>query len=124
MASFNQIVLVGNLTRDPKLSYLPSQTAVVEFGIAATSSWTGKDGVKKEDTLFIDCRAFAGQAETINKYLKKGNPVLVAGKLKYETWEKDGNKRSKHTVTVEKCQFLSQKGEKQIVEEETEDIDF
>lgn len=123
MASFNQIVLAGNLTRDPKLSYLPSQTAVVEFGIATTSSWTGKDGVKKEDTLFIDCKAFKGLAETINKYLKKGNPVLVAGKLKYETWEKDGNKRSKHTVTVEDCQFLSQKGEKQNVEE-TEDIDF
>lgn len=107
MANFNKILLVGNLTRDPQLSYLPSQTAVVEFGLAVNRTWTGKDGQKKEEICFIDCRAFAGQAETINKYLSKGKPVLIEGRLKFDSWTaQDGSKRSKHSVVVETFQFL------------------
>jgi single-strand DNA-binding protein len=107
MANFNKILLAGNLTRDPQLSYLPSQTAVVEFGLAVNRTWTGKDGQKKEETCFIDCRAFAKQAETINKYLKKGSPVLIEGRLKFDSWTgQDGSKRSKHSVVVETFQFL------------------
>jgi len=107
MANFNKILLIGNLTRDPQLSYLPSQTAVVEFGLAVNRTWKGKDGQKKEETCFIECRAFAGQAETINKYLSKGRPVLIEGRLKFDSWTaQDGSKRSKHSVVIETFQFL------------------
>ena len=107
MANFNKILLAGNLTRDPQLSYLPSQTAVVEFGLAVNRTWTGKDGQKKEEACFVDCRAFAKQAETMNKYLKKGSPVLIEGRLKFDSWTaQDGSKRSKHSVFVETFQFL------------------
>ena len=108
MANFNKILLAGNLTRDPQLSYLPSQTAVVEFGLAVNRTWTGKDGQKKEETCFIECKAFARQAETINKYLSKGRPVLIEGRLKFDSWTaQDGSKRSKHSVIVETFQFLA-----------------
>ncbi len=107
MANFNKVLLIGNLTRDPQLSYLPSQTAVVEFGLAVNRVWTGKDGQKKEEVCFVDCRAFAGQAETINKYLSKGKQVLIEGRLKFDSWAaQDGSKRSKHSVVVENFQFL------------------
>jgi len=111
MANYNKILLMGNLTRDPQLSYLPSQTAVVEFGLAINRKWTGKDGSSKESTCFIDCRSFGGQAETINKYLTKGRPVFVEGRLDYDTWTaQDGTKRSKHRVTVERFQFIGGPG--------------
>ncbi len=107
MANYNKVLLIGNLTRDPQLSYLPTQTAVVDFGLAVNRRWKGKDGQSRESTCFIDCRAFAGQAETINKYLTKGRPVFVEGRLDYDTWTaQDGTKRSKHRVTVESFQFL------------------
>ena len=107
MANYNKILLMGNLTRDPQLSYLPSQTPVVEFGLAVNRRWTGKDGSKKEETCFVDCRAYAGTAETINKYLSKGKPIFVEGRLDFNSWTAtDGTKRSKHRVTVEKFEFL------------------
>jgi single-strand DNA-binding protein len=107
MANFNKVLLIGNLTRDPQLSYLPSQTAVVDFGLAVNRTWTGKDGVRKDDVCFVDCRAFGRQAETINKYLSKGRPVFVEGRLTFDTWtSQDGTKHSKHRVTVENFQFL------------------
>ena len=107
MANYNKVMLMGNLTRDPQLSYLPSQTAVVEFGLAVNRKWTGKDGEKKEETCFIDCRAFGRPAETINKYVRKGQPLFVEGRLDYDTWtSNEGQKRSKHRVTVENFQFL------------------
>ena len=114
MANFNKVLLIGNLTRDPQLSYLPSQTAVVEFGLAVNRRWTSKDGQAKESTCFVDCRAFAGRAETINKYLSKGRPVFIEGRLEYDTWTaQDGTKRSKHRVMVENFQFLGAgRGEK------------
>ena len=107
MANFNKVFLMGNLTRDPQLSYLPSETAVVEFGLAVNRRWTGKDGTKKEETCFVDCRAFGRQAENINKYLSKGRPLFVEGRLSFDSWTaQDGTKRSKHRVTVENFQFL------------------
>ncbi len=107
MAAYNKVILVGNLTRDPQMSYLPSQTAVVDFGLAVNRKWTSKEGEKKEDTCFIDCRAFGKQAETINKYLKKGNPVFIDGRLSFDQWTaQDGTKRSRHRITVEGFQFL------------------
>jgi len=111
MANYNKVMLMGNLTRDPQLSYTPSQTPVVDFGLAVNRRWTGKDGESKEETCFVDCRAFARRAETINKYLVKGSPVFVEGRLTFGSWTaQDGTKRSKLTVTVENFQFLPSGG--------------
>jgi single-strand DNA-binding protein len=107
MAGFNKVFLLGNLTRDPQLSYTPNQTAVVDFGLATNRRWTGPNGNQREETCFVDCRAFGRQAENINKYLTKGRPVFIEGRLTYDTWTaQDGTKRSKHRVTVENFQFL------------------
>ncbi len=110
MSNYNKVMLMGNLTRDPQLSYLPSQTAVVQFGLAVNREWKGKDGEKKSETCFVDCEAFAKLAEIANKYLTKGNPVFVEGRLKFESWTaQDGTKRSKHKIIVENIQFLGTK---------------
>jgi single-strand DNA-binding protein len=107
MANFNKVLLLGNLTRDPQLSYLPSQTAVVDFGLAVNRTWTSKEGNKKEETCFVDCRAFGKPAETIQKYCQKGKQLLVEGRLTYDTWTaQDGTKKSKLRVTVENFQFV------------------
>jgi len=107
MANFNRVLLMGNLTRDPQLSYTPNQTAVVEFGLAVNRRWKGRDGENREETCFVDCRAFGRLAENINKYLTKGRPLFVEGRLTFDSWTaQDGSKRSKHRVTVENFQFL------------------
>jgi single-strand DNA-binding protein len=107
MSSFNKILLMGNLTRDPQLTYTPTNTAVADFGLATNRKWTGKDGSQKEETCFVDCRAFGKQAENINKYLKKGMPVFIEGRLSFDSWtSQDGTKRSKHRVTVESFKFV------------------
>ena len=109
MASYNKVILLGNLTRDPQLSYLPSKMPVCEFGFAVNNKWKGKDGQAKESVLFIDCRSFGKQAETLNTHVHKGDPLLIEGRLDLDTWEKDGQKHSKHRVTVERFQFLGGK---------------
>ena len=107
MANLNKIFLLGNLTRDPQLSYLPSQMPVVDFGMAVNHKWT-KDGQKHEEVCFVDCRAFGKLAENLNKYCKKGNPLLVEGRLTFDSWtSQDGSKKSKHRITVESFQFIS-----------------
>jgi single-strand DNA-binding protein len=107
MSNFNKILLMGRLTRDPQLSYTPSQTAVVDFGMAVNRNWKGQDGSQREETCFVDCRAFGRTAETINKYLSKGRPAFIEGRLTFDSWTaQDGTKRSRHRVTVERFQFL------------------
>ena len=107
MANFNKVLLLGNLTRDPQLSYLPSQTAVVDFRLAVNRDWKGQDGTMKEDTCFVDCRAFGKSAENLNKFCKKGNPLFVEGRLTFDSWTaQDGSKHSKHRITVENFQLL------------------
>ncbi|MHC4114483.1 MAG: single-stranded DNA-binding protein [Planctomycetota bacterium] len=107
MANFNKVMLIGNLTRDPQLSYTPSQTAVTDFGLAVNRKWTGKDGSKKEETCFVDCTSFGKTAETINKYMVKGRPIFVEGRLSFSSWVgQDGSKRSRLKVIVENFQFL------------------
>ena len=107
MANYNKVILVGNLTRDPQLSYLPSQTPVCEFGIAVNRRWRGQNGEQREETCFVDCRTYGKQAETFNQYMSKGQPVLIEGRLQFDTWEgQDGTRRSKHRVFVERFQFL------------------
>jgi single-strand DNA-binding protein len=111
MANFNKILLMGNLTRDPQLSYTPNQTPVVDFGLATNRKWTGQDGSQREETCFVDCQAFGRQAENINKYLSKGRLAFVEGRLTFDTWtSQDGTKRSKHRVTVENIQFMPRTG--------------
>ena len=111
MANFNKILLMGNLTRDPQLSYTPNQTPVVDFGLATNRKWTGQDGSQREETCFVDCRAFGRQAENINKYLSKGRLAFVEGRLTFDTWTaQDGTKRSRHKVTVENIQFMPRTG--------------
>ncbi|HUN79962.1 MAG TPA: single-stranded DNA-binding protein, partial [Phycisphaerae bacterium] len=96
MASFNKVILAGNLTRDPQLSYLPSNTAVCEMGIAVNRKYRLQNGEMKEEVNFVDLRAYGKQAETLNQYMNKGKPLMVEGRLKYDQWEgKDGQKRSK-----------------------------
>ena len=107
MANFNKVILMGNLTRDPQMSYLPSQTAVVELGLAVNRKWRSQDGQQKEETCFVDCKAFGKQAETLNQYMRKGQPLLIEGRLQLSQWEdKEGNRRSKLRVVVEGFQFV------------------
>ena len=111
MANFNKVILAGNLTRDPQLSYLPSNTPVCELGMAVNRKWRGQDGEMRDETCFVDLRCYGKQAETLNQYMSKGRPLLVEGRLKYDQWEgKDGGKRSKLYVIVEGFQFLGGQG--------------
>lgn len=112
MADFNRVILIGRLTRDPELRYTPSQMAVCDFGIATDRHWTDKDGQKREETAFVNCTAWGGQAETIQKYMNKGRPIFIEGRLTYDQWDgPDGKKRSKVGVTVERFQFLGGRGD-------------
>lgn len=107
MASFNKVILLGNLTRDPQLRYLPSNTAVCEFGLAVNRRWRDRDGNMKEDTCFVDVSCFGKPGETINQYMAKGKPILVEGHLRFDSWTgQDGQKRSKLTVVAENFQFV------------------
>ncbi len=114
MASFNKVIMLGNLTRDPQLSYLPSQTPVVDFGLATNRKWKSQDGQEREDVCFVDCRAFGRMAETISKYCKKGRSLMIEGRLTFDQWEaQDGSKRSKHRITVETFTFVDSGGGRQ-----------
>jgi single-strand DNA-binding protein len=108
MASFNKVILMGNLTRDPQLKYLPSQTAVVEFGLACNRKFKTQAGEDKEEVTFVDCTAFGRTGEVINQYFTKGKPIFIEGRLKYDQWEdkQGGGKRSKLTVVIENFQFV------------------
>jgi single-strand DNA-binding protein len=111
MANYNKIMLMGNLTRDPQLSHLPSNTPVVEIGLAVNRRFRRQDGEQGEETLFVDCRAFGRTAEVINQYCQKGRPIFIEGRLQLDQWEdRDGNKRSKHRVFIENFQFIDSRG--------------
>lgn len=107
MASYNRIIMVGNLTRDPQLSYTPNNTAVCKFGVATNRKWKDREGTMKEDVCFVDCVLFGKGGETFNQYMSKGRPVLVEGRLTLNRWTTpEGEKRSKHEVFVENFTFL------------------
>jgi single-strand DNA-binding protein len=113
MASFNQVILLGNLTRDPQLKYLPSQTPVVEFGLAMNRKFKLQSGEDREEVTFVDCSAFGRQAEVINQYCQKGKQIMIQGRLKFDQWEdkQGGGKRSKLSVVVEQFQLLGSRGD-------------
>lgn len=108
MPSFSQTILIGHLTRDPELRYLPNQTPVVSFGVAVNHKFTTAGGEKKEDVMFMDCSCFGKKGETINEWFKKGKPILVRGRLRLERWQdkQSGAERSKHTLQVEDFAFV------------------
>ncbi len=108
MASFNKVILMGNLTRDPELRYTSKGMAIAKFGLAVNRVWRSEAGEQKEETTFVDVDAFGRQAETIGQYLKKGRPVLVEGRLRLDTWDdkQSGQKRSRLGVVLESFQFL------------------
>lgn len=112
MASFNQVTLIGNLTRDVEVRYIPSGTAVAEVSLAVNEKWTNKDGSKGESVAFIDCTLWGRTAELAAEYLSKGSPVLFAGKLVQDNWDdkETGQKRSKLKVKVDTMQFLGSGG--------------
>jgi single-strand DNA-binding protein len=108
MASFNKVILVGNLTRDPELRYSGKGTAIAKLGVAVNRTWTSETGEKKEETTFVDVDVFGRTAENVGQYLRKGSPLLVEGRLRLETWEdkQTNQKRSKLSVVAEYIQFL------------------
>lgn len=103
----NKVFLIGNLTRDPELKYAKSGSAIAALGLAVNHSYV-TDGEKREEVNFFDVTVFGKQAEAASQYLKKGRPVLIDGRLKYETWDdkQGGGKRSKIGVIAERVQFL------------------
>ena len=109
MASYNKVQLMGNLTRDPQLKYLPnSQTPVAEFGIACNRKFKTAQGEERDEVTFVDISAFGKTGELINQYFTKGKPIFIEGRLKYDQWEdkQGGGKRSKLTVVVNNFQFI------------------
>ena len=114
MANLNKVMLIGNLTRDVQLSYLPSQTAVAEFGLAINHRFKKQDGTEVKDVCFVDCQMFGKRAEVLVKYLVKGDPLFIEGRLKYESWKSDdGTKRNRTRVLIENFEFLGGREEKQ-----------
>ena len=111
MAQLNKVFLMGNLTRDPELRRLANGTAVADLGLAMNRTYSGKDGEKREEVVFIDVTVWDRQAETCCQYLKKGKAVHVEGYLKMDSWDDKatGEKRSKIKVQADRVQFLDRK---------------
>lgn len=110
MANFNKVFLLGRLTTDIELRHTQSGTAIAKFSMATNRTYT-VDGQKKETTCFVDLQCFGKSGETLAQYAKKGDPLFVEGRLELEQWEKDGQKRSKHSISVENFQFLAKREE-------------
>jgi single-strand DNA-binding protein len=108
MASFNKVILLGNLTRDPEVRYTPKGTAVAELGMAVNRVYTAENGEKREETTFVDVTLWGRTAEIAGEYLKKGRPVFIEGRLQLDSWEDktSGQKRSKLKVVGEGLQLL------------------
>jgi single-strand DNA-binding protein len=108
MADLNKVFLMGRLTFDPELRRTPAGVAVADLRMATSRSWTGRDGERREETLFIDVTVWDRQAENCCQYLRKGSPIHVEGSLKMDTWsdKNTGEKRSKLSVNADRVQFL------------------
>ena len=113
MANYNKVLLMGNLTRDVQLRFLPSQMQVAEFGLAINRRFKTANGEDREEVCFVDCTAWGKTAENINRFFQKGKPIFVEGRLKYDTWEdkQGGGKRSKLGVVVDRFEFIGAKGD-------------
>lgn len=104
---FNKVIIVGNLTRDVELKYLPSGSAAATIGLASNRKFKKQDGTMADETCFVDVKLFGRTAEVANQYLKKGSQILIEGRLVLETWnDATGAKRSKHSIMAENMQML------------------
>jgi single-strand DNA-binding protein len=110
MASYNRVILVGNLTRDIELKYTPGGTAVTDIGMAVNDRRKSASGEWVDETTFVDVTLWGRTAEVASEYLGKGSPILVEGRLKLDTWETDGQKRSKLRVVCDRMQMLGGAG--------------
>lgn len=109
---FNKVIMVGNLTRDVELRYLPSGSALANLGLASNRRYKKQDGSNGEEVCFVDVKLFGRSAEVANQYLKKGSKILIEGRLTFEQWsDQSGAKRSKHTITAESMQMLDSKSQ-------------
>jgi len=108
MASYNKVLLMGNLTRDPEVRYTPKGTAIANLGLAVNRVYTTESGEQKEEVTFVDIEVWGRQAETAGQYLSKGRPVFVEGRLRLDSWEdkESGQKRNRLKVVAERVQFL------------------
>lgn len=127
MANLNKVMLIGNLTRDPEVKVMPSGTNLASFSIAVNRNYTTAKGEKQEETTYIEIESWGKQAETIAKYMKKGRPIYVEGRLKLDKWEDKETKktRSAMRVVLEDFQFIDTKGDKTqpAVEKETDTVE-
>lgn len=109
MAYLNKVLMIGNLTRDPELRVTPKGTAICQFGLALNRKWRDEGGAEREETTFVDVEAWGKQGELVAKYLTKGAPAMVEGRLKLDQWDDKttGQKRSRLKVVLDNVQFLS-----------------
>ncbi|MDR0590567.1 MAG: single-stranded DNA-binding protein [Puniceicoccales bacterium] len=108
MASFNKVILLGNLTRDPEMRTTNSGTSICKLGVAMTRVGRGSDGESREEVVFVDVDAYGKQAEVIGRYFSKGKPIFIEGRLRLDQWESaSGEKRSKLNIVLENFQFIS-----------------
>lgn len=114
MPNYNSVTLIGTLTRDPEVKFLPTGKAVAGFALAINSTWKTDSGEKREDVTFVECEAWGRTAEIIGEHFKKGHPIFVTGRLKQDAWDDKttGQKRSKTKVVVDGFQFLKPAGTK------------
>lgn len=112
MSSYNYVSLLGNLVRDPEMRIIPNGTPLCQFGLAVNRSFSGADGTKREEVLFIDIEAWGKQGELVQKYLHKGSQCLVIGRLKLDSWEDKATlqKRTKIKIVMQEIVFLGQPG--------------
>jgi len=106
MASLNKVFMMGNLTRDPELRYVPSGAPVATFGLAVNRTFVTQQGEKKDEVCFVRVVVFGKQAESCSQYLTKGRLVFIEGRLHYRAWEQDGQKRNTLDIVADRVQFL------------------
>ena len=111
MASFNRVILMGNVTRDPELRYIANGTAVTDIGLAVNDRRKNASGEWVEETTFVDVTLWGRTAEVAGEYVTKGSPLFIEGRLKLDTWEKDGKKNSKLRVVCDRMQLLGGRGD-------------
>jgi len=106
MATLNRVLLIGNLTKDPEVRYLPSGKAVTELRMAINNKYKLASGEEREETCFVGVVVWGKQGEACGQYLSKGSPLLVEGRLQYDEWEKDGQKHNRLRVVADRTQFI------------------
>ena len=125
MAGYNRIIMVGNLTRDPELKQLPSGQSVCRLGLASNRQFKNRQtGMQVQEVCYIDIDVWGPQADSCQQYLSKGRPVLVEGRLKFDSWQdQQGATRNKHSITADRVVFLSNTGAEQDEEVSKESFD-